>query len=303
MLREFNLFDVLGISRREIRHSRVLAWLLNPRGTHGLGDLFLRWFLLEVATIAETQGVGDVMTKEVADWRLEQVSSRAERRNIDVLVLGQGDRFVCAIENKINIGEHSNQLERYRKVVDRQHPSWKHVYVFLTPDGRDPAKDADKAAYVPLTHEAVAVIIERVLESEEAQLNPDVASLLRQYTFTLRRRVMETTSDVESLAYGIYGKHRAAINRINRALENKEKRAASVAKRGFLRRPSKMYQMDCWFTDRTTPISVSSVHHTWMSASRTKRNCWTSRLSMKETLTCICGSSPVNMPRIRGGLS
>ena len=236
MLREFNLFDVLGISRREIRHSRVLAWLLNPRGTHGLGDLFLRWFLLEVATIAETQGVGDVMTKEVADWRLEQVSSRAERRNIDVLVLGQGDRFVCAIENKINIGEHSNQLERYRKVVDRQHPTWKHVYVFLTPDGRDPAKDADKAAYVPLTHEAVAVIIERVLESEEAQLNPDVASLLQQYTFTLRRRVMETTSDVESLAYGIYGKHRAAINRINRALENKEKRAASVAK-GILETP------------------------------------------------------------------
>ena len=223
MLREFNLFDVLGISRREIRHSRVLAWLLNPRGTHGLGDLFLRWFLLEVATIAETQGVGDVMTKEVADWRLEQVSSRAERRNIDVLVLGQGDRFVCAIENKINIGEHSNQLERYRKVVDRQHPTWKQVYVFLTPDGRDPAKDEDKAAYVPLTHEAVAGIIERVLASENAQLNPDVASLLQQYTFTLRERVMEATGDTEMLALQIYGRHRAALDRINRALSSKVK--------------------------------------------------------------------------------
>ena len=67
------------------------------------------------------------------------------------------------------------------------------MYVFLTPDGRDPAKDEDKAAYVPLTHEAVAGIIERVLASENAQLNPDVASLLQQYTFTLRERVMEAT--------------------------------------------------------------------------------------------------------------
>ena len=223
MLREFNLFDVLGIARREVRHSRILAWLLNPRGTHGIGDAFLRWFLLEVATIAETQGVGNVTTREVIGWRLEQVSARAERRNIDVLVLGQGDRFACAIENKINIGEHSNQLERYRKVVERQHPDWKHVYVFLTPDGREPAKDADKAAYVPLKHEAVARIIERLLASEDVQANPDVASLLRQYTFTLRERVMESTGDATTLALQIYGKHRTAIDRINRALNNKVK--------------------------------------------------------------------------------
>lgn len=223
MLREFNLFDVLGIARREVRHSRILAWLLNPRGTHGIGDTFLRWFLWEVATIAETRGVGNVTTKEVTGWRLEQVSARAERRNIDVLVLGQGDRFACSIENKINIGEHSNQLARYRKVVERQYPGWKHLYVFLTPDGREPAKDADRAAYVPLTHEAVARLIERLLASEDVRANLDAASLLRQYTFTLRERVMESTGDATTLALQIYGRHRAAIDRINRALNNRVK--------------------------------------------------------------------------------
>ena len=233
MLREFNLFDVLGISRREIRHSRVLAWLLNPRGTHGLGDLFLRWFLLEVATIAETHGVGDVMTKEVTDWRLEQVSSRAERRNIDVLVLGQGDRFVCAIENKINIGEHSGQLARYMKTVDRQWPGWSALPVFLTPDGKVPEEPDDRARYIPYSHERIASVLDRILIAKGEEVDPDVASLLRQYTYTLRRRVMEATSDVESLAYEIYGKHRGAINRINRALANQEKRAAQVAEQVF----------------------------------------------------------------------
>lgn len=230
MLREFNLFDVLGIARREVRHSRILAWLLNPLGTHGIGDIFLRWFLLEVATVAETQAVGNVTTREVSGWRLEQVSARAERRNIDVLVVGEGDRFACAIENKINIGEHSNQLERYRKVVERQHPGWKHVYVFLTPEGRAPAKDADKAAYVPLTHDAVARVIERLLASEDVQVNPDAASLLRQYAFTLRERVMESTGDATTLALQIYGKHRAAIDRINRALNSRVKIAERIMK-------------------------------------------------------------------------
>ena len=35
--REFNAFDVLRYSDYEIRHSNVLAWLLQPDGTHRLG--------------------------------------------------------------------------------------------------------------------------------------------------------------------------------------------------------------------------------------------------------------------------
>ena len=44
-LGEFNLFDVLRVSGMEIRHSNVLAWLLSPNESHGLGDIFLRRFL------------------------------------------------------------------------------------------------------------------------------------------------------------------------------------------------------------------------------------------------------------------
>ena len=33
-----NLFDILKISRTEIRHSNMLAWLLNPSENHDLGD-------------------------------------------------------------------------------------------------------------------------------------------------------------------------------------------------------------------------------------------------------------------------
>ena len=150
-----------------------------------------------------------------------------------MLVVGQGDRFVCPIENKINVGEHSGQLGRYMTTVDRQWPGWSALPVFLTPDGRDPEKLEDRAKYVPYSHEGIAGILDRILGAHVEDIDPDVASLLRQYTYTLRRRVMETTSDVESLAFEVYGKHRAAINRINRALANREKRAAWVAEQVF----------------------------------------------------------------------
>ena len=41
-LAEFNLFDILKIEHKELQHSALLAWLLNPRGSHGLGNYFLR---------------------------------------------------------------------------------------------------------------------------------------------------------------------------------------------------------------------------------------------------------------------
>ena len=39
---KFNLFDVLRISRTEIRHSNMLAWLLNANENHGMGDAYVK---------------------------------------------------------------------------------------------------------------------------------------------------------------------------------------------------------------------------------------------------------------------
>lgn len=36
-LATFNIFRTLRIEKAEIRHSNVLAWLLNPEESHGLG--------------------------------------------------------------------------------------------------------------------------------------------------------------------------------------------------------------------------------------------------------------------------
>ena len=44
-MQTLNIFEVLGITNAEIRHSNFLAWLLDPNGNHGMGDKFLREFV------------------------------------------------------------------------------------------------------------------------------------------------------------------------------------------------------------------------------------------------------------------
>ena len=38
----FNIFHILGVSHYENTHSTILAELLNPEGTHGLHNSFLK---------------------------------------------------------------------------------------------------------------------------------------------------------------------------------------------------------------------------------------------------------------------
>lgn len=53
----FNLFDVLRNAEFEIRHSNILEWLLDPRGTHRTGSKFLRELLQCLNDNAGTAGI------------------------------------------------------------------------------------------------------------------------------------------------------------------------------------------------------------------------------------------------------
>ena len=49
----FNIFDVLRATRAEIRHSNMIAWLLDPSGNHGLSDKFLEGLLRYIARASD----------------------------------------------------------------------------------------------------------------------------------------------------------------------------------------------------------------------------------------------------------
>ena len=95
-LSKTNIFEVLNIINAEIRHSNFLAWLLNPKGSHNLKDLFLKWFLKDVFSDTRVEWANEFMVDSV---NTEHVDVYREFRNIDLLL--KFDNFIVVIENKI----------------------------------------------------------------------------------------------------------------------------------------------------------------------------------------------------------
>ncbi len=214
LLAEFNLFDVLGIARRELQHSALLGWLLNPKGSHGLRNYFLHRFLSQAA--AETRENPNISPLEIDGWKLNDVEVATERHNIDILLVGRNDGFVCLIENKIGAGEHSQQLKRYLTIVRERYADLTPFPIFLTPDGREPNADNAKDGsiyWTPLGYDKIAGLIERTLKTRGTTISASVTSFLEQYASTLGRHVLGK-DNIDELAYRIYSNHKEAIDLI-----------------------------------------------------------------------------------------
>jgi hypothetical protein len=120
----FNLFYLLEIESKELMHSKFIAYLLNTRENHGMGDAFLKSFLHKV------------LHKEISDKTLEskvQIEKTISTGNtnpenngrIDILL--KYDDTEIVIENKIYANDQNRQLIRYQEA----HPNASIYYLTL----------------------------------------------------------------------------------------------------------------------------------------------------------------------------
>ena len=131
LLGRFNLFRVLKFEDGEIRHSNVLAWLLDLKESHGFGDLFLRRFLMLSLNESEN-GLRDLDPVDIDSADIKIVEVWREWNHIDITVKIQtlDESWVVAIENKVNSQQHSDQLLRYRKIIESYFPEEKNCFCF-----------------------------------------------------------------------------------------------------------------------------------------------------------------------------
>jgi len=111
---QFNIFEAIGIIRQELRHSDFLAFILNPSQNHRLEDIFLKRLLKRVLLEADIPIDSNYLKLspvdiDIAD--LKDAEVRREWKHIDILIHSPSNYLVCAIENKIDSKEHSNQFE------------------------------------------------------------------------------------------------------------------------------------------------------------------------------------------------
>lgn len=218
----FNMFEALGLVRQEIRHSAFLRWILDPTEPHGLGDYPLRQFVRQVIKAGE--GISDNTPSpfDLDGWNLARAEVRKEWRHIDLLIVCADQKFVCAIENKIDSGEGPCQLKRYQGVVQQAFPGYQKVFVFLTISGYAPEPPSDET-WIPMSYQDIATAIENVLARRESQLNDEIRLFVRQYLDMVRRHIVED-SEIQELCQRLYKNHRRALDlifehRLDRATE------------------------------------------------------------------------------------
>ena len=197
-LKQPNIFKVLGASKTEIRHSNFLAWLLDPNESHNLGGVFLKRFLREVFSSDRFENIDEIA---VAGLDLTKTKVLREWSYIDILV--EVDGIVICSENKVGSKEHSNQLARYKKVVNNQYPNYKKTFVFLTPEGLQSTSDS----YHPISYGFIVESLERVLEIYGHSINDQVKNYISDYIVTIKREIMGTDKLTQT-AINIYENHR-----------------------------------------------------------------------------------------------
>lgn len=209
-LAEFNIFEVIGVVRKEKVHSNLLAFLLDPSQNHRLGDIFLKLFLKRV--LLETDNPIDSINHvdiDIADLRDAEVSR--EKHYIDILIHSGLNKLICAIENKIDSGEHSNQLERYQNIIDIEYKNYRKILIYLTPQGSTPSK----ANWIIYSYSQVLEIIDSIRKSKsyESIVGTDIDTLMTHYSTLIRRHIV-SDSEIAKLCREVYSKHKQAIDLI-----------------------------------------------------------------------------------------
>ena len=172
-------------------HSNLLGWLLDPQGDHGAGDRLLKAFLCRTGAPSEVQSV---------DWSRATVHREwpnvvdGKLGYLDILILNESEKELCAIENKIFSDEHSEQLTRYRIALSRRYPHAVCHYVFLSPTATLPHLEEEREHWKAVNYTAVFDSVQEVVSREDTPMGEDVRALLRQYATTLRRNIMPDTS-------------------------------------------------------------------------------------------------------------
>lgn len=202
---KFNLFDVLKISRTEIRHSNMLAWLLNANENHSMGDLFIKGIIQRLVE-NNSEGRYDVFQTLLMD--LYSFSVFREWRNIDILLVSDMEKTLIAIENKVGASEHSDQLKRYRKILEKEYSEYNKICIFLTPNGDEPS---DIENWGILTYSDVVEVLESLYTHVELQ--SDVALMMKHYIDVIRRDIVEDKHLIE-ICNKIYNKHKRALDLI-----------------------------------------------------------------------------------------
>ena len=211
---DINIFEILKMSKMEIRHSNFLAWLLNPKESHSFGDRILKDVICHVIKHDNNKIDKAFNIIDANLWDYQSFDVYREKYDIDVLIVSNDEKKVICIENKIFSEEHSKQTIRYRKILDKEYPNHNKLFIFLTPDGYEAI---DFENWVALSYRELIKIIKTNMLSKSLIIGAKEKMIIEDYISGVKNHIMGD-ENLKEICAKIYFKHRQALDLI---FENK----------------------------------------------------------------------------------
>lgn len=211
-LNRFNPIKVMRMERMEIRHSAILAWLLDPKESHGFDDKFLKAFLGEA--LRGQSGLGSPTAIDVAHADLRDAVVRREWQNIDIFIHSARNAWGFVIENKYDSKQHEGQLSKYLDKVKiglgGEAEGLTVRGVFLTLHGEEPAD----MSYAPVTYEAICRFLPSFIRGESHSLTNEVRTFLLHYIEIIEEEVGVSveSNEMERLSRQLYRENKKVLD-------------------------------------------------------------------------------------------
>jgi hypothetical protein len=172
----FNILRTMRLNRKELCHSDILAWLLDPMETHAQGKLGFLLFLRELSLPEEFASKNYRVIRELA----------GKESQLDIVIEAEGG-FLIGIENKIDSEEGDNQTNREWNDLERRKIALsiptEITAFFLTPDEAKPLCNFFK----PISWQLIANIFEAFADEAKAEL---VKIFAKHYAETIRNEIV-----------------------------------------------------------------------------------------------------------------
>lgn len=181
----FNVFSALQLCSDEVRlHSRLLAVLLNPKAKHGLGDKFLKSFLLAIGL---PQDYISDCKEPIVERSVGEVTDTTGGR-IDIILENSKQKHAIIIENKIYANDQPNQLLRYHNYGKEQFGEDNFKLIYLTLDGCEPSDSSLGGEKFELIKLSYAQDILKLLEDLAQSISPKpVHSIIEDYSKIIKQ--------------------------------------------------------------------------------------------------------------------
>lgn len=209
----FNPFKILKVDKFEIRHSNMIAWLLDPTENHHLSSMFVNKILSKTFVKAENEElIGQYNFIKLHKQSLQDLEVFREvqtnyNKRIDILAISEAQKVAILIENKYKSSESDGQLENYLKFVNKKYEGYTIIPIFLSLDGSAPShKD-----YFTLDYGDVLNILKGQLGIYSEYTSSTIKDFISYYIDILEGELVRDEEDIE-LALTVYKNHKAAVD-------------------------------------------------------------------------------------------